>query len=175
MPPPEQSDVSGARLPAYGGGASGQVRPLKPTKGKLMLVYFGYLSCPDVCPTTMSSLSAAVRTLPKSQREELEFGMVTADPKRDSGEDILRYLGHFFPGLAIRAYRTTDVKQLEQVETKFGAASEIDPHKPGAAYSVSHTAFLYAVDRKGEMLVMWPFGALSDDIAADLKKLLDQQ
>lgn len=162
-------------LPAYGSGIDGKPRQLLPDKGKLLLLYFGYLRCPDVCPTTMSALGAAVRSLPAKQQKQLEVAMVTGDPERDSGKDIVRYLRHFFPQLPVYGLRTADMKQLTRVEDSFGAASEIDPHKEGEEYSVSHTAFLYAVDRGGNVLVMWPFGALSEDIAADLKQLLSSQ
>lgn len=164
-----------AALPAYGERLHGRMRPLRPIQGELMLVYFGYLSCPDVCPTTMSSLGVAVRSLTPAQRRQLEIGMVTGDPKRDSGADIVGYLGHFFRDLPVYGFRTADQAQLERVERAFGAASEIDPHKPGENYSVTHTAWLYAVDRSGEILVMWPFGSLSEEISADLKVLLKRQ
>lgn len=168
-------NVATASLPAYGKDAVGQTRGFRPDQGRLMLVYFGYLSCPDVCPTTMSALAAAIRSLPADRQKQLEVAMVTGDPKRDSGEDLLAYLGHFFRKQPIWGFRTSDRSRLDRVERAFGAASEIDPHKPGESYTVTHTAYLYAVDRNGTVLVMWPFGALSEDIAKDLTILLDAQ
>lgn len=167
-------DAPTATMPAYGDGLKGKEQALRPQKGKLLLLYFGYTSCPDVCPTTMSALAMAVRSLAPEQQKQLEYGMVTGDPKRDTGKKLVSYLEHFFRDRPVYGFRTTDTRQLEKVEKAFGAASEIDPHKPGEDYTVTHTAFLYAVDRGGNVRVMWPFGALSEDIAADLKVLLEQ-
>lgn len=171
-------DVGGGiniMLPAYGEGLKGQPKELRADYGKLLLLYFGYLSCPDVCPTTMSALAVAVRSLPAEDRRSLEVAMVTGDPARDSGQDIVDYLKHFFNDLPVYGLRTADSEQLTRAEDAFGAASEIDPHKPGEAYTVSHTAFLYAVDHTGRVLLMWPFGSLSEDISSDLKVLLERQ
>lgn len=163
------------RLPAWGQGLEGRERPLRPTQGKLMILYFGYTSCPDVCPTSMAALRSAVRTLPREQQRQLEFAMVTGDPARDSGKRLLEYIGYFFPEQPVYGYRTTDMARLAKAEDAFGAASEIEPHKRGENYSVTHTAYLYAIDHNGDVLVMWPFGALSTEIAHDLRILLDRQ
>jgi protein SCO1/2 len=162
-------------LPAYGEGLSGRPRRLTPKQGRLMLVYFGYTSCPDVCPTSLSRLGAAVRTLPVSQQKQLEVAMVTADPRRDSGQKLVGYLEHFFRRQRTYGFRTPDMDRLSRAESAFGAASEIDPHKPGENYTVTHTAFIYAVDRNGRVRVMWPFEALSEEIASDLTVLLDER
>jgi protein SCO1/2 len=165
----------GIFLPTYGQGKKAKLRELRASKGKLLLLYFGYLRCPDVCPTTMSALGVAVRSLEPEQRNKLEVAMVTADPARDSGKDIAEYLGHFFRDLPVYGVRTTDFAALARAEDAFGAASEIDKHKPGEQYAVSHTAFLYAVDGDGHVEVMWPFGALSEDISKDLRTILDRK
>lgn len=167
--------ASSVKLPAWGEGLAGEERHLRPTKGKLMILYFGYTYCPDVCPTSMAALRSAVGTLPAERQKQLEFAMVTADPARDSGKRLVEYVGYFFPKQPVYGYRTTDFERLAKAEDAFGAASEIEPHKRGANYAVTHTAYLYAIDRSGEVVVAWPFGALSDEIAEDLKVLLDRQ
>lgn len=162
-------------LPAYGDGLKGDPHPLRPVKGKLMLLYFGYISCPDVCPTSMSDLAVAVRSLPVEQQKQLEVGLVTADPKRDSGAELVDYLEHFFRKQPVFGFRTTDKAELAKAEKAFGAASQIDPHKPGEAYTVTHTAYIYAVNRDGRILVMWPFGTPPTEMSSDLKVLLGEQ
>lgn len=161
-----------AALPAWGERLDGEFRRIRPKSGSLMAVYFGYTFCPDVCPTTLSGFGAAVRTLPQKDQQQIEAAMVTVDPARDKGPELVKYVQHFFPKSSAFAFRTTDEALLKRTLRAFGAAGEIDPHKRGENYTVTHTASLYVVDRDGRVVLIWPYGTLSDDIAADLKVLL---
>lgn len=168
------SQVGDVQLPAYENGAR-RARPaaMRADDG-LLLVYFGYTSCPDICPTSMADLGAAIEQLPQDRRRRLEVGMVTVDPRRDSGAVLTDYLGHFFPGVTTYAYRTTDTKALARAERAFGASHELGEPNADGTYDVSHTAQIYAVDRAGTVLVEWPFGTEPDAIAEDLQTLLDR-
>lgn len=161
-----------ASLPAYGEELRGETRPLRASPGKLMLIFFGFTSCPDVCPTTMSALGAAVRSLPQDQQEKIEAAMVTVDPARDSGPGIVRYLAHFFPGRSVFGFRSSTKSELSAAEKAFGAHSEIPRHKPGSNYDVEHSAYRYAVDHRGRIKIVWPSALTSDQIASDLKILV---
>ncbi len=145
---------------------------LKPPSAKLLLVYFGYTSCPDVCPTTLADIRNATDKLTPAQRKRVEVGMVTVDPKRDTSKALPEYLGHFFPGGVVHAYRTTDPARLSRAEKAFGAMHEIGTLKKNGDYLVAHTAITYVVGSNGDVLVEWPFGTLSADIAFDLRRLL---
>lgn len=168
------SQVGDVTLPAFENGA----RRAKPAAMRadtgVLLVYFGYTSCPDICPTSMADLGAAIEQLPQDQRRRLEVGMVTVDPKRDTGAVLNGYLGHFFPGVTTYAYRTTDPATLARAERAFGASHELGEPNAEGAYDVSHTAQIYAVDRTGTVLVEWPFGTRPDAIAGDLQALMDR-
>lgn len=139
--------------------------------GELLFVYFGYTSCPDVCPLTLSDLRAALDELDSEDAEKLSVAFVTVDPERDTAEVLVPYLSHFFD--RIHALRTEDPDALEQVEDAFGASSTITPKDDGT-YDVSHTAISYLVDSDGDVVVEWPYGVSADAMAHDLRILMDQ-
>ena len=159
-------DVAAVSLPDASTGGTLAMRG--PDNG-LLVMYFGFTSCPDVCPTTMSDLRAALRDLDEAERERVEVAMATIDPGRDSGDTLTRYVQTFAPGG--HALRTDDADELRGAADAFGADYSVTA-KPGGEPEVSHTAWLYAVDDRGRLRVQWPFGTPSDDIANDLSILL---
>lgn len=141
---------------------------------ELLLVYFGYTSCPDVCPTTLSDISVALGDLPPEMAERVNVAMVTVDPERDTDERLTGYLAHFFERSL--AMRTTDPAALEAAADAFGVQFEVEDHEPGApAYDVAHTAITYVVDETGTVVVEWPFGLEAEAMASDLEILLTRE
>lgn len=154
-------------------GPDGREVTMKAEPGGLLLVYFGYTSCPDVCPTTMADISEALTELHPDQAEKVTVAMVTVDPERDTLERLDDYLGHFFSRRL--PLRTEDFDRLSAVTAAFGVQWEIEEHEPGdQAYDVAHTALTYVVDDTGTVRVEWPFGFSSEDMAADLAALLEE-
>lgn len=137
-------------------------------EGGVLLVYFGYTACPDVCPTTLADLKAALRQL-GSDSERVSIAMATIDPRRDTAEVISGYLRSFFP--TATALRTDDDAALRAVTNAFGA-SYLTEYPTTGEPRVSHSAFLYVVDDQGHVVLAWPFGTTSSDIALDLEQLL---
>lgn len=137
----------------------------------LYLIYFGYTSCPDICPTTMSDLSVAMNDLPPDQAERITVAMVTVDPDRDTPEVLAGYLGHFFEDpMPLRA---ADDAALTKATEAFGVQFEVAEHEPGDTdYEVGHSAITYVVDETGTVLVEWPFGFDSEQMTADLSTIL---
>lgn len=135
---------------------------------RVLVVYFGYTSCPDICPTTMADLRLAVQQL-GDDAERIDVAFVTVDPGRDDAERITRYIQAFFPDG--HALRTDDPVRLEEAAFPFGAAYQVVTHEDGEV-EVAHSAFLYAIDSDGVVQVQWPFGFTSEDMASDLEKLL---
>lgn len=165
-------EVGGASLPDVGPQGKGREVALRADRpGDLLVVYFGFTSCPDICPTTLGDVRAALRRLTPAQRKRVEAAMVTVDPKRDTATVMRNYVGHFFTNW--RAYRSTDPQALAAAEKAFGASHSTTPAK-GGGYDVVHSAFTYVVDAQGRVLVEWPFGMPKRDIAADLSKLLEE-
>lgn len=140
----------------------------------LLLMYFGYTSCPDVCPTTMADVRTALEDL-GPDAERVSVAMATVDPERDTGEVLDGYLRFFVPERS-HVLRTEDFDQLHEVEDAFGASSRLVPHEDGNGYDVEHTGTLYVVDGSGDLVLEWPFGSVSaDQMTADLQRLLDQE
>jgi len=164
--------VAGVTMPDESPGGGGRQTELRGDGDGLMLVYFGYTSCPDVCPTTLAELNVALKELPADQADRVEVGMVTVDPARDTARVLNGYLGHFFPPGRFDSFRTTDPDELARAEGAFGASSKLGKPDRHGDYDVSHTAQVYAVDDTGAVLVEWPFGTPSDDIRSDLERLL---
>ena len=130
-------------------------------------MYFGYTNCPDVCPTTLADLRAALDRIDGAER--VDPAMVTVDPDRDTAVLADYVVGFFDRGHALA---TDDPGRLAQVAAPFGVTYEVTEGDDGDV-SVSHTPWLYAVDDEGVLVMTWPFGTKVDDLAADLEMLLE--
>ena len=166
-------EVAGVSLPAVGDGGREEPLAMKAPPGELYLVYFGYTSCPDVCPTTMSDISVALEDLPDDLADRVTVAMATVDPERDTGEIVAGYLDHFFDRSL--ALRTDDPDTLAAAADAFGVQWEIEEHAPGEPYDVAHSAVTYVVDDDGTVVVEWPFGFDSEAMTSDLRILLEEE
>lgn len=159
--------VAGVSLPDAGRG--GEPLTMAAADDEVLVVYFGYTSCPDVCPTTMADLRSALGKLDPADARRVDVAMATIDPGRDTDEVITAYVHAFFP--EGHGLRTTDDEALRAAADAFGASYTVTTNGAGAV-EVSHTGHLYAVDDEGRIQVTWPFGTKSDELAADLRILL---
>ena len=138
--------------------------------GKLVVLNFGYTSCPDVCPATLATLARAKRQLgPDGDAVQVVF--VSVDPERDAPRRAADYAAAFdssFVGLSGTAEEVADAASAYGVyyaKADSLAASE-------AGYLVDHTATVYVLDRTGRARLLWPFGTDADAMAADLRALV---
>ncbi|TFH13280.1 MAG: SCO family protein [Acidimicrobiales bacterium] len=139
--------------------------------GGLKAVYFGYTNCPDVCPTTMSDWTVALRRLPEEIARQVDTVMVTVDPERDN--DLLTgYVQSFVPDA--EAAGTLDADRLAAAAEPFGVSYDVTTNADGEI-EVSHSGFLYLVGDQGTLLVTWPFGTSSEDMAADVEQVFAAQ
>jgi len=139
-------------------------------ESRLLLVYFGFLNCPDICPTTLMDVRVALGRIHQAERDRVDIVFVTVDPERDTPEAMATYLRHYFATYhAVRA----EGDELEVLLEAFLSSAEIWRDVDGAVIDVSHTALLYAVDDRGLVVVEWPFGTSVDALAQDLRILLD--
>jgi protein SCO1/2 len=138
--------------------------------GQLLLVYFGYTSCPDVCPTSLSDVKHALATL-DDRASSIEVAMVTIDPDRDGAELLTNYVRSFVP--TAHALRTDDADLLASVAAGFGASYSVETNDAGEI-EVGHSASIYVVDDSGSVVLTWPFGLPDDAMSTDLSILLDQ-
>lgn len=136
----------------------------------VLLVYFGFTFCPDVCPTTLADISFARNEL--GDRSELvDLAMVTIDPDRDTEEVLTNYLNSFVPGAA--ALRTDDDAILRSAADEFGVFYQVEALESGDV-DVAHSGTLFAIDDQGRLTASWPFGTPSLDMVNDLEILLSE-
>ncbi len=149
-------------------GPGGEPVSLIDYRGKVVLIYFGYTFCPDVCPATMVELKAAMEDLgPKA--DDVQVIMITLDPERDTWEVLQEYVQHFNPdfiGL------TGSEDEIITVAAPFGVFFEKEEGTAETGYLLSHTATVAALDKEGKLRLLFPFGTPGKDIAADVKQLL---
>jgi protein SCO1/2 len=135
---------------------------------RVLLVSFGFLNCPDICPTTLLDIRAALAILDPALRERVDVAFVTVDPDRDGPDELAAYLRHFFPSYhAVRG----EGAELQAALDAFLASAEITVDASGRV-EVAHSAVVYAVDADGKVRLEWPFGTSADAMASDLRTLL---
>lgn len=143
----------------------------KAAPGDLLVVYFGYMSCPDVCPTTLNEFKNALKDVSKIAGN-VDLAMITVDPDRDTGENLTKYVQSFVPGA--HALRTEDQTLLESTAKAFGASYSVTTDSKGAI-EVTHTAAMYLIDSTGTVILTWPYGGIQRaSMADDLQILFDK-
>jgi len=148
-------------------GSDGAELALHRYRGRVIILQFGFTSCPKVCPTTLASLAEARRKLGE-QGKELQVVYVTVDPERDDVERLRKYLAGFDASF-VGGTGTED--QLEAVRRDYGiAAAKIISDTD---YSFSHSSYTYVIDREGRLRALMPYGQPSDDYVHDVKVLLE--
>lgn len=136
----------------------------------LLLAYFGYLSCPDVCPLTMGDIGDAIELLPAEDAARVETAFVTVDPARDTGEAIAGYLGVFLD--RYRALLAPDDAALASAAEQLNVVYRIPEHEPGEYYEVDHSAVVYVIDDDGRVVREFPFGTTSEDMSTAIASVL---
>ncbi len=144
---------------------------LSANDGELLVVYFGYTNCPDVCPTTLADYRQAKRKLSDDDRAKVDLAMVTIDPERD-----IPVLSDYVQSFDDEAHTlgTDDQAALLSVAEPFGVSYQVVTNDAGEI-EVGHSSQLFVVNDQGELVLTWQFGTTADDIAADLEQLLKGQ
>ncbi|MEK6751052.1 MAG: SCO family protein [Chloroflexota bacterium] len=140
-------------------------------RGKYVLIYFGYIFCPDICPATLANVGQALRSMSGSQAEDVQLLMISLDPERDTPEKLAEYVAHFHPSFI---GVTGSQEQLAEVTSLYGIFYEKHVGSAASGYLIDHTATLLVIDREGYLKLVFPFGVTSKDIADDLKYMLKQ-
>lgn len=138
-------------------------------RGKLVILYFGYTFCPDVCPTTLAQVNQALEILGEEKASQIQFIMISVDPERDTPERLAQYVPRFNPdfiGL------TGTPEEIAAVATPYGVYYEKHASTSAAGYLVDHTATLIVLDRQGHVKLLLPFGTTPEDMASDLAYML---
>jgi len=147
---------------------NGTVRTLADFKGKAVAVFFGYIHCPDVCPTTLSDFSAALKQL-GPQAEQVQVIFVTLDPQRDTPDLLKQFVPAFNPGFL---GMFTDADGLKRLAHEYKVVYQKTSVKGADDYLIDHSAGTYIYDPQGRLRLLMPYGSSPETIAHDLRILL---
>ncbi len=150
--------------------ASGETFSLSDRQGKVVLIFFGFTSCPDVCPTTLAELNIALNDM-NADPEDVQVIFISVDPERDTPQKIQEYVerfNHSFIGLS------GSVEDLQPIWQNYGVFREVVPGSTAMDYTVNHTARVILIDPQGNMRLSYGFQTPPQDIANDIDILLDK-
>ena len=151
-------------------GHDGRPRTLADFRGKLVVLFFGYTYCPDVCPTTLADMAGVMKTLGKDAGR-VQVLLVTVDPERDTPEVLAQYVTAFdrrFLGLY------GDAAATQRAAKEFKIFYEKRPGATPSAYTVDHSGQSYVLDAKGNLRLFARHERIAQDLADDLRTLLKE-
>lgn len=134
--------------------ASGRRVRLADFQGRLVLLYFGFARCPDVCPTDLALIAQALERL-GARAEAVQPIFVTLDPARDTPEVLREYVAAFHPRFVAL---TGSDEEVREVATSFKVYYEKVPLAGRGAYTIDHTAYTFLLDRRGDFVILFPPG-----------------
>ena len=165
-------DITGST--AFGNNFSlldtnGNTKTMADYKGKVVIVFFGFTQCPDVCPTTLTEMEEALKLLgPKADKVQVIF--VTVDPERDTASVLAQYVPAFNPRFV--GLRPADEAGLEKVTKDFRIYYKKVPGSKPGSYTIDHTAGSYVFDQNGQLRLYIKHAQGPEVLAHDLKNIL---
>ena len=136
-------------------------------KDKVIVLYFGYAFCPDVCPTSLGLLSLALQKLNKDELNKLQAFFISVDPERDTVDQLKTYAEAFHP--SIKGITGTP-EQIAEIAKRYGVMyMKVDLPNSAMKYSVDHSSRYYVVDSEGKVKKFIEHGTEPDKIAAALR------
>lgn len=166
-PPPGAATYGDFTIQTSSGALS-----LSGLRGQVVVLYFGYTSCPDICPTTMAALNAAFRRLPEDVRAGATVLMVSVDPERDDLDRLAEYVGFFNP--SFRA-GTADPETLAAIAKDWGVAYRYQEDEGSSLdYLVDHSTSSLLVGADGELIRALPHGTHPREIADAIQSAVER-
>ena len=150
--------------------SKGDIVKLGDYKGKIVLLFFGYTYCPDVCPTTLAELKLVMAQL-HEKAGQVQVIFITVDPDRDTSEGMQKFVERFsqtFIGLS------GSLEELTPIWENYGIYREVVKGTSPANYTINHTARVILLDQAGNMRLSYGFQVPPEDIANDIMILLDK-
>ncbi len=142
---------------------------LSDIENEVSVIYFGYTTCPDLCPTTLSDFSVIKESLGEKS-ERVNFILATVDPERDTPERLKEYLRFFDEDLI---GLTGDSETVLDVMREYGVfAKKVEHPESSTGYLVDHTSFIYVIDADGNLRLTYPYGIDPESIEEDIRHLL---
>lgn len=144
---------------------------VKQLRGKVVVLYFGYTWCPDVCPTSLALLGMALHKLDKQELAQIQPVFISVDPARDTVERLAEYTAYFHPSLL---GATGTPQQIADVTQRYGVAYAREQNGSDTDYTVNHSSLTYLLDRGGKLHEVLPHGTPPEKIVAAIRQLLVQ-
>ena len=168
------ADLSAAAITPHGGllGGNGQPRGFEAFRGKAVIVYFGYTSCPEICPTAMRKYASLVRNLRNRDGERVQLLFISLDPERDTPERTDAYAKLFNPGFV---GLSGSPQQIADVARQFNVTYSKKSTEGRPGYAIDHSHGAYVIDPKGRLRLGLAEDALLEPIVADLQRLLNEK
>jgi len=149
----------------------GSSKSLSDFRGKVVLIFFGFVNCPDVCPTTLLELSKVYKALTAAEQARVQVALISVDPERDSLEKLRDYVTFFNPSFI---GLTGTPEQIADVARRYGVFYQKSQIKSPTDYNVDHTASVFALDPMGQLRLIYSSGrvAATERVAQDVRWLL---
>lgn len=128
---------------------SGKPFTLSQLEGKRTLLFFGYMSCPDICPTTLTTLAQMVKKLDANANADLQVIFVSVDPARDQPEKMAKYLNYFNPNFI---GLSADKETIDKFTRQFAAGYMLEDKKDDGSYLVAHTSSIFLIDPEARLI-----------------------
>lgn len=149
--------------------AEGPVR-LSDLEGQVVLLYFGYTACPDICPTNLAIMALALRELDQDELDQVQVLFVSVDPDRDTPARVAEYASYFHPNMV---GLTGSPQALAAAAKKYGAAYQrSDLGHSAMEYTVDHSAYTYLIDPSGSLVEVLDHATPAEDIVEALRRHL---
>ncbi len=135
-------------------------------RGKIVVITFGYTKCPDICPTTLQTLTDVIDQLEPNERDGVALLFISVDPARDTPDHLADYVAFFSPAIT---GATSDPAILADIAKRYGVTYNLS-HNGGENYAVDHSADLYLIDSDGRTVDKFVYGTPSAAIASAIRK-----
>lgn len=142
---------------------------LKDLRGRVVLLYFGYTWCPDICPTSLTFMSQALARLEEEELQQVQGIFVSVDPERDTLERLDTYSNYFHANIV---GVTGTAEEVAKVSKLYGAAYRKAEIESATGYVVDHTSVTYVIDQQGQLHATLPHGATPSRIIEEVRSLL---
>lgn len=138
-------------------------------RGKVVLLYFGYANCPDICPTSLSMDAQGLTALSPEERAKTRLLFVSVDPERDTPASLKKYAAYFHPEMLAA---TGTLAEIAAIAKAYGVGYAKRPPQPDGSYAVDHSAQTYVIGPDGRLATMIDFGSPPDKVVEAVRKYL---
>ena len=141
-------------------------------RGKYVIIYFGYTSCPDICPTSLGALSQAMKQLTPGELERIQGLFISVDPERDTLDKLQAYARYFHPSMI---GITGSLETLNQVASQYGVYfHKVEIENSSMGYAVDHSSTIFLVDPEGKLKEMIQHSDSPGTILKQIRKVMQE-